>query len=358
MTGESQRHAERGDEITDLVSAYDYELPPDRIAQSPAERREEARLLVLDRTSGATAHRRVADLPRLLRPGDLLVVNDTRVLTARIELRRATGGRVRGLLLEPGVAGRARALLEGRGRLRVGERLKGPGGDVLLTSSHGEGIWTLEEEEPGALRALLEAGSMPLPPYVERAPSDPRRAEDRLRYQTLFARKPGAVAAPTAGLHLTHELLGRLEARGIGWASVTLHVGPGTFRPVRTELLSQHRMDAEAYEIPQATARAVAAARSAGGRVVAVGTTVVRAVESAWSGGGLRAGRGETSLFIRPPYEFQAVDALLTNFHLPRSTLLALVAAFAGRERVLSAYREALARRYRFYSYGDAMLIL
>ena len=346
------------------VADFDYVLPPELIAQEPAERREGARMLVLDRAAGSVSHRRFSDLEEYLRPGDLLVVNNTRVIPARVFGRKAaTGGRVEFLLLEETEPGLWDALMRARRRPRPGEQ-------VILDEDLAVAT-VLEERELGRVRVRLETkipwlemleriGQTPLPPYIQRKEvSGERRAEDKARYQTVFAREPGAVAAPTAGLHFTPEILDRLAARGIGHATVTLHVGLGTFRPVTVEQVEDHRMENERWWIPEETARRIAAAKSAGGRVVAVGTTSVRTLESAAARPeGFGAGQGRTELFIHPPYRFQIVDALLTNFHLPKSTLLMLVSALAGQEAVLQAYEEAIRERYRFYSYGDCMLIL
>jgi S-adenosylmethionine:tRNA ribosyltransferase-isomerase len=343
---------------------FDYELPEDLIAQEPAARREDARLCVLDRASGAVRHRGIADLPELLRPGDLLVVNDTRVVAARVFARRATGGRVEVFLLGPSpeAPGAWTALVRAGGALRDGEELslEGDAGQVRALRRVAPGTWLVDAAGGDLERVMERAGHMPLPPYIRRGRDDPREAMDRERYQTVFASKPGAVAAPTAGLHLTEALLARLADREIATARLTLHVGLGTFKPIDTDDVEGHAMHEERYEIPRETADAVRRTRAAGGRVVAVGTTSVRTLESssAASADGLpAAGSGATSLFITRREQFRVVDALLTNFHLPRSTLLVLVAAFAGRERVLAAYREAIRERYRFFSYGDAMLI-
>ncbi len=357
------------------TSDFDYGLPPELIAQEPLEPRDAARLLVHRIGDGGHEHRRVHELPELLAPGDLLVVNDARVLAARLFARRPSGGRVELLFVEPlgpgergerwlalvrpakkPVPGEALEVEGAPERLIAIRRVPGPGGEPGPE-------WELELANggQGALLALLErAGRMPLPPYIERATEgDPRAAADRERYQTVFAARPGAVAAPTAGLHFTPELLARLAARGVERATITLHVGPGTFRPVESERVEDHPMHAERYEIPQATVAAVEAARARGGRVVAVGTTAVRTLEASCDDAGrLRAGAGRTDLFLVPGARFRVVDALLTNFHLPRSTLLMLVSAFAGRERILALYAEAIAERYRFFSYGDAMLLL
>jgi S-adenosylmethionine:tRNA ribosyltransferase-isomerase len=371
-----------------LTRDFDYHLPADRIAQQPAPRGE-SRLLVLD-AEGDGRHRRVRDLPELVRPGDLVVVNDTRVIPARLFARRRLAGGVGG---EGGGEGSGRS---GGGEVGGGEE-GGLGGrvELLLVERVGPREWDVlarpgRKARPGTVLVFddgLEAvvvereggdtgdgrhrvrftepvephldrlGHVPLPPYIKR-PDDPA---DRERYPTVYARQPGAIAAPTAGLHLTEELLDAVRARRAAVAAITLHVGIGTFKPVTAELVHEHRMERERYEIPAAAAEAVFRTRRAGGRVVAVGTTVVRALEGAADAAGLDdgtvpAGAGATELYITPGFRFRVVDALLTNFHLPRSTLLMLVAAFAGRERVLAAYREAIEGGYRFYSYGDAML--
>ena len=353
------------------VELFDYELPPGRIAQEAVEPRDAARLLVL--RPGAEQERldrHVRDLPDLLRPGDLLVVNDTRVIPARVHGRKPTGGRVELFFTERLAAETAgdatretwRVLLGASRAPREGSEVELPGGwraRVVLGPGPG-GEARVEVTGPGTVRELLDRhGEPPLPPYIRRDPGDPRLAADRDRYQTVFAREEGALAAPTAGLHFTPELLARLEERGVRTARVTLHVGEGTFRPVRVETLEEIRLHEERFEVPEATARAIAETRAAGGRVVAVGTTVTRALESrpGPAGGAPEPGGGSTDLFIAPGYRFRFVDVLLTNFHLPRSTLLMLVAAFAGRERVLAAYRYAVEAGYRFYSYGDAMLV-
>ena len=340
---------------------FDYELPPDLIAQEPPPSREDARLLVLPRATGVTSHRGISDLPDLLRPGDLLVVNDTRVIPSRLFARRATGGRAEVFLLaQTDTAGTWTALVRSGGSLRAGEELEVDGTDdaVRLVERVRPGTWLVRGRDSDVVVLMERAGRMPLPPYIRREPDDSRDAIDRERYQTIYASSPGAVAAPTAGLHLTGALLARLAARGVTHASVTLHVGLGTFKPIESDTVEAHVMHEERYEVSAETAAAIARTRAGGGRVVAVGTTSVRTLESAADTDGVpRAGRGATSLFISPGYRFKAVDALLTNFHLPRSTLIVLVSAFAERERVLAAYREAASCRYRFYSYGDAMLI-
>lgn len=335
-----------------LRSDFHYELPDELVARHPAARRSDSRLLHLDGRSGALADLRFAELPRLLRRGDLLVFNDTRVVPARLQGRKASGGRVE-LLLERVVAGR-RALVQ----LRA-SKPPAPGSVIRLaddaaatvTGRQGD-FWLLEfDVDPAAV--FERHGEMPLPPYLRRAAED----SDRERYQTVYARVPGAVAAPTAGLHFDAELLEACRAAGVQSTHVTLHVGAGTFQPVRVDDLREHRMHAELTEVPASACEAVAACRARGGRVVAVGTTAVRALESAAPDGRLAPFAGDTRLFITPGYRFRVVDALVTNFHLPESTLLMLVAAFAGHGHVLAAYRHAVAARYRFFSYGDAMFV-
>ena len=345
------------------VSDFDYELPPERIAQQPAGERDASRLLVLERGSGATTHRIFREIVDELQAGDLLVLNDTRVLPARLFARKPTGGRVEVLLVEPLPAegGRAvwRALVSASKSLGAGARLRvTPSLDVEMLEREGS-AWQVELHADGdPARLAWAAGTVPLPPYIERSEDDPRSALDRERYQTVYARAPGAVAAPTAGLHFTVELLDALRARGVGVTTVTLHIGPGTFLPVRTADVEAHTLHEEAFELPGGSVEAIHAARERGGRVVAVGTSVARTLEaSASPGGALAPGKGRTSLYIYPGYRFRVVDALVTNFHLPRSTLLMLVCALAGTKETLAAYRDAVRRGYRFYSYGDAMLV-
>ncbi|MFT7676423.1 MAG: S-adenosylmethionine:tRNA ribosyltransferase-isomerase [Planctomycetota bacterium] len=359
------------------LSDYVFELPQERIAQEPCEPRDAARLLVHEIAGGATRHVRVSDLVSELRAGDLLVVNDTRVLPARIWARRETGGRVELLLLEPvseGSGSAWRAMVRPAKKPKPGDFLAVLGADGEPSGARAEMLEReLDEDgQPGALwrvrlhgargeesvESLLEQnGEMPLPPYIERPAGG--RSEDRERYQTVYAQTSGAVAAPTAGLHFTPELLAALEARGVERTQVTLHVGLGTFLPVQVEDVDEHRMHAERFEVSQACVEAVSACKARGGRVVAVGTTSVRALESSLDENGqLRAGRGSTQLFLRPGRPLRCVDALMTNFHLPGSTLLMLVSALVGRERLLELYGEAIRQEYRFYSYGDAMLLL
>jgi len=341
------------------TSDFDYELPRELIAQYPAERRDESRLLVLPPGGAAPEHRRFRDLPDYLVAGDLVVVNESEVIPARLlGRRRGSGGRVEVFLLREVAESAWEVLARPAARLRAGAVVEFGGGELRATvTGVGEaGRRIVEFETAGDLESALERnGLVPLPPYIDRAPED----ADRDRYQTVYARVPGAVAAPTAGLHFTEEVFAALEERGVAVARIVLHVGLGTFRPVAAEDPDEHEMEEERYEVSEAAADAVNATRAAGGRIVAVGTTVVRVLESiAGPDGSIAPCEGATSLFIHPPYRFRCVDVLLTNFHLPRSTLLMLVSAFGRRERVIAAYAEAVRLRYRFYSYGDAMLLL
>ena len=350
------------------VADFDYPLDPACIAQEPCKERDQARLLVLA-GEGGHSHSVVKDLPDLLRRGDVLVVNDTRVRHARLLGRKESGGEVEVLLLQPldtaDVMHRWSALVRASRQPRAGTRLDLEGGIVATVvgfeGEHDQPPLILEMRPPageGLEEALERCGRVPLPPYIRRERQDPRDASDRKRYQTVFARQMGSSAAPTAGLHLSSTLLQRLDQAGIEVAAVTLHVGPGTFQPMRSDRIEDHRMHAEWCRLSRRTADTLVHARRRGGRIVAVGTTVVRTLEARWGEDGPAPGEGPVDLFLRPGHHFRAVDALLTNFHLPRSTLLVLVASFAGRERILAAYREAAERGYRFYSYGDAMLIL
>ena len=347
-----------------LVSDFDFDLPAELIAQQAAPRGE-SRLLVLDRTSGAVAHDAVGNIPAYLRPGDLLVVNDTRVFAARLFGRRVpSGGSVECLLLAPPDAdGACEALVHPGQKLKPGARVRfeGPAGvlhaEILERRFHGRRAIRLTADAGADINTLVDAlGHMPLPPYIHR----PDTEGDRERYQTVFARVRGSVAAPTAGLHFTADLLDRLEARGVERTTVTLHVGYGTFKPVRVDRVEEHVVDSERYEIAPAAAATINRALDEGRRVVAVGTTTTRALEDAACRGAGRVtpGAAAASVFIYPGFEFRVIGGLVTNFHVPRSSLLMLVSAFAGRERVLEAYRQAVAQRYRFYSYGDGMLIL
>jgi S-adenosylmethionine:tRNA ribosyltransferase-isomerase len=336
------------------LDAFDFDLPAELIAQHPPAQRGEGRLLCLDAATGALADRRFADLPQLLRPDDVLVFNDTRVIKARLFGRKASGGRVELLIERVLDARHALALVRASHAPAPGSTLELTGGTAVRVLDR-EGVFHRLEFLGGrdVAACLDEHGEMPLPPYIERQAD----SEDAERYQTVYARTPGAVAAPTAGLHFDQAMLDRLREQGVALAFITLHVGAGTFQPVRSERIEEHIMHRERYTVPPGTVAAIERARANGGRVVAVGTTSLRALESAAAGGDLTAGSGETQLFVTPGYRFRIVEALLTNFHLPRSTLLMLVAAFAGLDTVLAAYRHAVAQRYRFFSYGDAMFI-
>lgn len=340
-----------------------YELPPELIAQHPAERRDKARMLVVNRTTQTWTHRHVSDLPDYLRADDLLVLNNTRVIPARIFGHKSSGGRVEFLFLEETEPNIWQVLMRASRRPRPGTR--------VTLGHHGAAVEILEEGELGRavvkvisdqpfLKVLEADGIAPLPPYISRDYSEEHDTpEDRARYQTVFASRPGAVAAPTAGLHFTQELFERLAGIGVQRTEVTLHVGIGTFRPVSVDRVEDHVMDEERYEITAEAAGAIAKAHAAGGRIVAVGSTSVRTLETvAARPEGFGACTGRSGLFIHAPYSFKLVDVMLTNFHLPKSTLLMMVCALAGREFMLEVYREAVQERYRFFSYGDCMLIL
>ncbi len=348
----------------DDVAAWQYHLPDELIASRPACRRDEARLMVVDRRTQNIRHHDIRDLPHLLRPGDRLVFNDTRVLPARLfGYRTETGGRWEGLFLDQPTPGLWQVTGQTRGRLRPGETLTvHPPHEnserliLTLQEQLDDGSWLMKPDIPGPAVSILETfGTLPLPPYIGRAVAD---EEDQKRYQTIFAARPGAIAAPTAGLHFTKQLLKCLSARHIRQSRVTLHVGVGTFRPVTAARLSDHVMHAEWCQVDAATAADITATKDSGSQIVAVGTTTVRTLETAARDGCLQPFSGVTDLFIRPGFSFQITDRLLTNFHLPGSTLIVLVAALAGYELIMEAYRVAVAERYRFYSYGDAMLII
>ena len=345
------------------LDQYDYALPRELIAQRPLLRRSDARLLVVRRQESSLDHAHVRDLPELLNRGDCLVLNDTRVIPARLAGRRTrTGGRWSGLFLTADAQGHWKVLAKTRGKLAAGETITLQDRDgreacrLLVLAKLDGGVWAVrpEVDEP-TLDLLDRVGRVPLPPYIR---GGNMVDADCTNYQTVFAKHPGAIAAPTAGLHFTPELLQRLEDRGVNCCRITLHVGLGTFRPIATEQLSEHPMHAEWAHISAETVDRLHQVRQTGGRVVAVGTTVVRTLETAAADGQLRPWQGETDLFIRPPYRFRAVDALLTNFHLPKSTLLVLVRTLGGDALLRRAYAEAIREEYRFYSYGDAMLIL
>ena len=336
---------------------FDYDLPPEFIAQEPVEPRDHARLLVLHRDTGRMQHARFYELGRFLRPGDLLVANQTRVIPARLWGRKVpTGGKVELLLLRAEAPDTWQALVRGRG-LVPGRRVALAAGlEAEIVADLGGPLRRVRFNRPLDPQALAQVGQVPLPPYIHRPVRDPER------YQTVYAREPGSAAAPTAGLHFTPRLLAELQQQGIGWATVTLHVGLDTFAPVKEDDPRQHRMHTEWCRVPPETAARIQATKARGGRVVAVGTTAVRTLETAAlharPGAVIAPWEGDTDLFILPGFRFRVVDALITNFHLPRSTLLMLVSAFAGREQVLRAYETAKAHGYRFFSFGDAMLIL
>jgi S-adenosylmethionine:tRNA ribosyltransferase-isomerase len=334
------------------LNDFDYLLPPELIAQAPLPERSASRLLVVGEDS--LSDRRFADLPDYLRPGDLLVFNDTRVLHARLHGTKDSGGQVEVLIERPVGPHEALAQIRASKSPKAGSQLRlADALDVTVLGRVGE-FYHLRFPDTDDLVVLLERyGKLPLPPYIERAAGE----ADEARYQTVYAREPGSVAAPTAGLHFDDTVLARVREAGAACAWLTLHVGAGTFQPVRVDDLSEHRMHRERYVIPQDTVDAIAATRAAGGRVIAVGTTSMRALEAAAQDGPLTAGSDETEIFILPGFRFQVVDALITNFHLPKSTLLMLVSAFSGVNTIRRAYAHAVAERYRFFSYGDAMLL-
>jgi S-adenosylmethionine:tRNA ribosyltransferase-isomerase len=340
-----------------LIEDFDYELPKELIAQSPARERDKSRLMVLPRGAGDIRHRIFSDLPQYLEAGDVMVINDAKVVPSRLIGTKATGGRIEALILKQIGEGRYEALVKGKAA---------PGTAVIFTRELEAAVeedlgggkkvirFSLPESE-GTEEAVRKAASMPLPPYIEESGRDAER--DRERYQTVYAARPGAVAAPTAGLHFTETLLREIKEKGVTVVPVTLQVGPGTFMPVREDVIERHIMEEEEYSVPEETAGAVNLALAEGRRVIAVGTTSARTLESAFRDGLVRPGEDGTRLFIYPGYKFKAIRAIVTNFHLPKSTLLMLICAFAGRDKTLSAYREAVRAGYRFYSYGDAMFI-
>ena len=362
----------------ELLSSYDYHLPKEQIAQHPLAERSASRLMVLHRAGSGVEHRRFHEFPKLLEQGDLLVLNETSVIPARLEgVRAATGGRWEGLFLGVTATGDWRLMGQTRGKLQPGEEISlhpvhvasvrdrreeqvAPTGSFGLTlvEKESDGVWQARPVvHTDPLAVLQQFGSVPLPPYIAREKAG---TDDFERYQTTYARTPGAVAAPTAGLHFTPAIFEQCRERGIATVAVTLHVGVGTFRPISVERLSEHEMHSEWCEVPQGAAEAIERTRRRGGRIVAVGTTTVRTLESVAAAheGRVAPWSGETRLFIRPPYAFRVVDALVTNFHLPKSSLLVMLSALAGRERILQAYANAVAAGYRFFSYGDAMLVL
>jgi S-adenosylmethionine:tRNA ribosyltransferase-isomerase len=346
------------------TEALDYYLPEELIAQQPAKSRSESRLLVLERRSGRIIDSRFAKIGEYLRAGDCLVLNDTKVLAARFFARRVSGGKLEGLFLRED-KNVWEVMLKGLGKVKTGERirLKDISGEdfccAQVVEKKGDGKCVLRVEANGpAEKVLKRIGFAPVPPYIKRDADLRQAVKDKERYQTVYARHLGAVAAPTAGLHFTKELIRQLESGGIKVAYITLHVGEGTFKPVTADRIEGHKIHPERFSIDAGDARIINEAREKGGRIIAVGTTSVRAIEAAAKGSAVTATSGQTELFIVPGYRFKMVDAMVTNFHLPRSTLLALVAAFAGLDTILAAYRHAVEKRYRFYSYGDAMLIM
>jgi len=337
---------------------FDYPLPPSLIAQYPSPKRGETSLMILQRRTGVIDHRSFGEITQYFNPGDLLVMNNTRVLPARLIGKKETGGKVEMLLIPSwnGAEGSWEALIKGSGRVKRGARVhfeQGLEGEVLeVKDGKGKVRFTGQAEVMGILQKI---GHIPLPPYIKREdePSDTER------YQTVFAERDGSIAAPTAGLHFTHSLLQSLMKKGVRMAKITLHIGIGTFTPVKTPAVEDHQMEAEWIEISEETSKEIEVTKTRGGKVIAIGTTTTRALESCSNGnGGVKADKGMTSLFIHPPYRFRVIDGLITNFHLPQSTLIMLVSAFAGRGLLMEAYRQAINRKYQFYSYGDAMLIL
>jgi len=347
------------------TKALDYYLPRELIAQQPADSRSDSRLLVLERCNGRITDSRFSKIGEFLHPGDCLVLNDTKVLPARFYAHRTTGGKLEGLFLRQPDKGLWEVMLKGLGKVKAGERIllkNTKGGDFCyaeVVEKKSEGKCLLKVKAEGyADKTLAKIGFAPIPPYIRRDMNLRQATKDKLRYQTVYASHPGAVAAPTAGLHFTKKLIKQLENHGQNIAYITLHVGEGTFKPVTTDMVENHIIHAERFDIDEKNASLINRSRKAGGRIIAVGTTSVRAIETAAKNTVVSATSRQTDLFILPGYRFKMVDAIITNFHLPRSTLLALVAAFVGLDTILAAYRYAVEKRYRFYSYGDAMLII
>ncbi len=343
----------------------DYYLLPELIAQKPADVRSQSRLLVLERDSGQIADSTFSKIGDFLHTGDCLVLNDTKVLPARFFARRSTGGKLEGLFLLEDSAGIWEVMLKGASKIKIGEQIalkNKTGGDFCqaqVQEKQGEGLFRLKISCDRDCETILEEiGFAPLPPYIKRGSDIEQAKIDKERYQTVYANSAGAVAAPTAGLHFTKELIEQLKGKGVKFAHVTLHVGVGTFKPVTTETLEEHKMHSEHFSIAEDTANLINETKKRGGRIIAVGTTSVRTLESAAEQSRVKAMSGATDIFIKPGYKFKIVDAMITNFHLPKSTLLALVGAFAGLDKIFSAYNHAIEQRYRFYSYGDAMLII
>ena len=340
------------------VSEYDYHLPEELIAQYPTQRRQDSRMLVMDRKTGECALRHFSDFPEYVRPGDCIVINDTKVIHARLwGERRGTGGRVQAFMLQETGPSRWQCLLKPGRRMSEGSvvELDGAQASFTVEKRNGDGTFTVRFDVDNVLDLLEQAGKLPLPPYIRREPT----ADDEVRYQTVYATAPGAVAAPTAGLHFTRDILDSLEARGIRIARLTLHVGAGTFKPVKTESVEEHVMHEERYILSPETAELINSTRRQGGRVICVGTTTVRVLETCVIPGTreVAPGTGSTSIFLYPPYKAIVPDALLTNFHLPQSTLLMLICTFADKQKIFNAYQLALDNQFRFYSYGDCMLL-
>jgi S-adenosylmethionine:tRNA ribosyltransferase-isomerase len=344
-----------------------YHLPVELIAQQPCGVRSESRLLVLNRASGEIVDSRFDRIGEFLHRGDCLVLNDTKVLSARFFGRRTSGGKIEGLFLAENEAGAWEVMLKNAGKVKADEIIwlknrdesKAARYKAAIVDKVGGGVYRLKIETSENHTAVLgEIGFPPLPPYIKRGDNLKQAEADRMRYQTVYACKDGSVAAPTAGLHFTDDLIGRLKEGGTGFARITLHIGMGTFKPVETENLEEHKIHREWFGVDEENARTINATKGSGGRTIAVGTTSVRVLETVTADSKVKAASGTTELFIRPGYKFRMVDGMVTNFHLPKSTLLALVAAFAGLEKILAAYRYAIEERYRFYSYGDAMLIV
>ncbi|HJM83458.1 MAG TPA: tRNA preQ1(34) S-adenosylmethionine ribosyltransferase-isomerase QueA [Nitrospinota bacterium] len=339
------------------LKSYEYHLPKKLIAQRPASKRDASRLLNIHRDDKSVTHLKFRDFPSLLNSNDLLVINDSAVFPARLKARRSTGATIEILLVRNLGKGAWTALIKGIRRLHVGERLRVGESHLTLMQKHDTGSAEICFESSGDSKdTVAQYGMIPLPPYISR-PNDETDKEDSVRYQTVFATQPGSCAAPTAGLHFTKEIIHSIKTRGVKIVNITLHVGPGTFRPIKSDNIDDHIIDNELYSVSTSAAQAINKTKSEGGRIVAVGTTAVRTLESTAVNGLVEPGNGETNLLIKPGHKFEVVDALLTNFHLPKSTLLMLVAAFSGREFIVNIYNQAIKKGYRFYSYGDCMFI-
>ncbi|MCF7954658.1 MAG: tRNA preQ1(34) S-adenosylmethionine ribosyltransferase-isomerase QueA [Phycisphaerae bacterium] len=348
-----------------LTELLNYELPDELIAQKPADKRSASRLLVLDRSTDAIADRTFSDITAYIQPGDCLVLNDTKVLAARFFARRKTGAKLEGLFLEEIASSVWKVMLKNSRKIKVGEVVDLVGKDgtafceITATERCDDGKWVLNVAAEGSVEEILaQTGFPPLPPYIKRDDNPDTAADDFSRYQTVYAKNAGAIAAPTAGMHFTTELMDELKSAGVNIAYVTLHVGAGTFKPVTVENLADHPMHSERYSLDAENAEIINNSKAAGGKIIAVGTTSVRTLETIAASGELKPMQGSTKLFIKPGYEFKAVDAIITNFHLPKSTLIALVGAFAGMDKIMNAYSHAIEEKYRFYSYGDSMIIL